>query len=365
MSQSTSTISLLSLPKSTLLAIVLLVALASFMVWDQSYWWESREDYSFGYLVPLFALYVLYDRKNAIVALIQGASSDSNLSTSGDFASDPKLNTIADLMACLVFLVGAGFYFIGGLLRAATMPQNPATLALSMGFALIFLSLSFIFSKKTLNGETVELRKRIRFMLMFLFPAFIWLISAPLVSVVETKIRVFLLTQVTIVVFSFFDFLGLAIERQGNILVLPKGVVGVEEACSGIRSLTACLFAGSFLAAVYLKPLWKKMTLISMALILAVLTNLFRSGFLTLWAYLYGAEAINDHWFLPVIGDIGSVHDVMGLAVLVLTTIGLLLLLPILNFDLNAYMNRLLGNSLSSDTDEASDSNREKESRLS
>ena len=82
----------------------------------------------------------------------------------------------------------------------------------------------------------------------------------------------------------------------------------MEEACSGIRSLTACLFAGSFLAAVYLKPFWKKLTLISMALILAILTNLFRSGFLTLWAYLYGAEAINDHWVLPIFGDIGSVR---------------------------------------------------------
>lgn len=358
------------MPKSLLLAITLLIALASYMIWDQSYWWESREDYSFGYLVPLFALYVLYDRKEAIIALIQGGTtgsgSSAEASASQNMSLGSKSSAIADLTACVVFLVGVCLYFIGALLRTATMPQNPATLALSMGFALILLSMSFIFSKNTLSGEPMELRNRISFMLIFLFPALIWLISAPLVAVVETKIRVFLLTQVTVVIFSLFDFLGFAIERQGNILVLPEGVVGVEEACSGIRSLTACLFAGSFLAAVYLKPLWKKITLISMALILAVLTNLFRSGFLTLWAYYYGAEAINDHWVLPIIGDIGSVHDVMGLAVLVLTTIGLLLLLPILNFDLKAYINRLLGSSIIPEKSPVSDldEDQEKESRL-
>ena len=106
-------------------------------------------------------------------------------------------------------------------------------------------------------------------MMLFLFPALIWLVSAPLVSVLETKVRVFLLTQVTIIVFSLMDFLGFAIERQGNVLVLPKGVVGVEEACSGIRSLTACIFAGSFLAAVYLKQLWKKVVLVLTAMLFA------------------------------------------------------------------------------------------------
>jgi exosortase len=305
------------------------------MVWDQSYWWESRDDYSFGYLVPLFALYVIYDRKEAILGFLTQVDSTPS--------SEDKPNGlwICNLIALASFITGALLYLVGGLLRAATMPQNPATLAISMGFALLLLSSVFIFSSETIHGEKLILKNRLKLTLLFLFPALIWLISAPLVSVLETKIRVFLLTQVTIIVFTLMEFLGFEIERQGNVLVLPKGVVGVEEACSGIRSLTACLFAGSFLASVYLNKFWKKFVLVFMAMVFAVLTNLFRSGFLTLWAYFYGSEAINDHWVLPLIGDIGSVHDVMGMAVLVLTTIGLLCLLPILNFDLNKFLNRL------------------------
>jgi exosortase/archaeosortase family protein len=104
------------------------------------------------------------------------------------------------------------------------------------------------------------------------------------------------------------------------VLVLPKGSVGVAEACSGIRSLTACLFAGSFLASVFLDRLWKKIALVALAMLFAVLTNLMRSLFLTAWAYNYGPEAIE-----------GKVHDLAGYAVLGLTVVGLLCLLPLFN----------------------------------
>jgi len=120
-------------------------------------------------------------------------------------------------------------------------------------------------------------------------------------------------------------------------LILPEGQVGVEEACSGIRSLTACIFAGSFLASVFLDRFWKKVMLVVAAMLFAVLTNLLRSLFLTYWAYSNGADAINEHWVLPIFGDIGSVHDVTGFAILGVTCVGLILLLPIFNFRLKAF----------------------------
>ena len=43
-------------------AFCLIFGFALYTAWDQFYWWGNREDYSFGYLVPLFAGYVLYDR---------------------------------------------------------------------------------------------------------------------------------------------------------------------------------------------------------------------------------------------------------------------------------------------------------------
>ena len=105
--------------------------------------------------------------------------------------------------------------------------------------------------------------------------------------------------------------------------------VGVADAFSGIRSLTGCPFAGSFLAAVFLDRFWKKILLVGVAMGLAFVTNLLRSLFLTAWAYAYGSDAIGGH-----------LHDITGYAVLGLTSAGLLCLLPLFN---TSNWNRWLG----------------------
>jgi exosortase len=146
------------------------------------------------------------------------------------------------------------------------------------------------------------------------------MLSAPLLSAVENAISLALLRKVVSVVFTVFSLLGYPLIQEGNVLVLPRGSVGVADACSGIRSLTGCLFAGSFLAAVCLDRFWKKILLVAAAMLLAFFTNLLRSLFLTGWAYAYGSEAIE-----------GRLHDATGYAVMGLTVIGLLLLLPLFN----------------------------------
>ena len=145
-------------------------------------------------------------------------------------------------------------------------------------------------------------------------------IAAAQTSVIENNLSLFMLNRVAAVVFFVFDTLGLSIEQQGNVLKLPTGDVGVADACSGIRSFTACLFAGSFLSAVFLDKLWKKVGLVASAIGFAFITNLARSLFLTAWAYNYTPKAIE-----------GTVHDVAGYAVLGLTVAGLLCLLPLFN----------------------------------
>ena len=313
-------------------AALMLLCFTFYTIRDQFYWWSTREDYSFGVLVPLFASYVIYDRWPLIKSYLTGEKFQ--------FVDEPVKQKralqaqLADWIAGAVFLASGSLFGVGALLRAVTGPQNPASLAIAVGFAGLALSTIFIMVTERKDGEAMSLKSRLNFTGLFLFPALIWLISAPLVSVLEMKIRVFLLTRVTVVVFTLFDIMGLEIEREGNVLFLPKGRVGVEEACSGIYSLTACIFVGIFLAAVFLDRFWKKVLLVLSAMLLAVLTNLIRSLFLTSWAYFYGPAAINDTWSLPLIGNIGTVHDVMGLAVLGITSICLLLMVPIFNFKL-------------------------------
>ena len=200
------------------------------------------------------------------------------------------------------------------------------TLALTLGAGAMALPLILLSAPDSPAPAVAPLwaDARLRLAGWFLFPALVWLVSAPLVSAVESQLNLFLLHKVVTVVAATFDMLGLPLEQQGNVLVLPNGTVGVEDACSGIRSLTGCLFAGSFLAALLLDRFWKKVALVAAALALAFVTNLGRSLFLTAWAWHHGPESIA-----------GVVHDLAGYAVLGLTALGLLALLPLLKVRLS------------------------------
>ena len=331
MSEDKNETAFLNLPNQTRTISLLILGFAIFVIWDQFFWWQTNDEYSFGYLVPLFAAYVLYERWPQIQSYLFRGVPLGEAAPSAP--RERKILTTLWWVALSALFVGIALFFIGGFLRAVTGPQNPASLAISVGFAGIFLSTVFIFSKERADGEPMDLKCRLGLAFLFLFPALIWLLSAPLVSVIQKVILVFLQSQVTGAVFTIFDLVGATLEREGSILILNgEDRVGVEEACSGIRSLTACLFAGSFLAAVFLDKLWKKLFLIGAAMGLAFLTNMCRAIFLTYWAYNHGSGAIDSHWVLPLIGDIGTVHDVTGFLILGVTCAGLMCLLPIINY---------------------------------
>ncbi|MFP4352876.1 MAG: exosortase/archaeosortase family protein [Puniceicoccaceae bacterium] len=321
-------------------AAVLLLLMAGYLVYDQWKWWSSREDYSFGFIVPLFVGYVVYERWPKIRAFLlrrewEGAEAPVVP------VSEAPLTRFLTFGAWAVALCGLGLFFLGGFLQAlANNPLLPGGQALAFGFAATALSLSFLAAgwAPTPPGTIVPARQRFFFAGLFVFPALIWILSLPLLNFAEQRVSLFLLNQVTVVVFNLFDILGIPLEQRGNVLILEKGRVGVEDACSGIRSLTASLFAGSFLAAVFLDRWWKKVLMIACAMILAFIMNIFRSIFLTAWAHMHGSDAIE-----------GTVHDATGYAVLGFTCVGLLLLLPLFNFRLN------LGASDEGDSDPAGD----------
>jgi len=302
---------------------LLFVAMAGFLVYDQWVWWNTREDYSFGFIVPLFVAYVLYERWPKIKGLLLQGEWDGK-PVDGYSRRNNFLTSLAVFFTGCVALGGLFTFGLGGFLQGITNnPLLPGSQALAFGFAVSLLSFAFLAAGwvQPASGQTVPLKIRWYFMGLFVFPALIWLLSVPMLNFAERQISLFLLNQVTVVVFHTFDILAIPLERQGNVLILEKGSVGVEDACSGIRSLTACLFAGSFLAAVFLDRWWKKVLLVGFAMLFAFIMNIFRSLFLTAWAHMYGSESID-----------GAVHDYTGYAVLIFTCIGLLALLPLFNF---------------------------------
>lgn len=304
---------------------ILILLLAAFVCYDQYYYWSTQEDYSFGFIVPLFVAYVLYERWPVIQDYLLGTGKSKAESKGGGMVLSFSFLVGLGLLCSLLVMV------IGGAMRISQGPANLASLFISLGFAGAFMGIVYVNSGEDANGRHPPLMERLGFTFIFLFPALVWLISAPMVMYLDSDVKLILMEWVSIIVFNTFDFLGLSIVREGNTLLLPKGVVGVADACSGVRSLTGCIFAGSFLAAVFLDKFWKKVLLIGTAMFLAFLTNIMRSLFLTGMAYAQGSEALDEKIFTFISGGI-TLHDFTGYAVLGVTCVLLIMLLPIFNF---------------------------------
>src|SRR5450432_1350195 len=306
-------------PASFVGALGVALAFVVFLTIDQVHWWQTKPDYAFGWLTPAFVIYLVFDRWPKLQKIFL-APGESPLPRAG--------RRVVVTAAAVLLAVGLGIFLLGAIYRAGAGVTQPGSLALAIGFAAILPGMIYFNVPEGRIGATPPPRgwrrwhadARLRATALFLFPALIWMVSAPLVTAVENTVSLVLLRRVVTVVFTVFSLLGFPLIQQGNVLVLPHGQVGVADACSGIRSLTGCLFAGSFLAAMFLDRWWKKILLVGAAMGLAFLTNLLRSLFLTGWAYAYGSEAIE-----------GRLHDTTGYAVLGVTCVGLLVLLPLLN----------------------------------
>ncbi|MEX0330883.1 MAG: exosortase/archaeosortase family protein [Puniceicoccaceae bacterium] len=321
-----------SLPVSTQWAAYALAGLSLFLIWDQHHWWKLRDEYAFGFIVPLFVAYILYERW----PLIAGGLIGEEDSSPKDGASKGSLILVdrgLQAISLLMVLGGLLSFLLGVLYRAMEGQNLIASNFLAFGYANILLGGAYLYSGRRAGGETIGLPERWHLAMLFLFPALIWMLSVPMFNAVHKTISTFLMNKVAIVVYHSFDLLGYAVVREGSVLKLPLGDVGVEDACSGIRSLTACLFAGSFLGSVYFAQFWKKVFLVGTAMLFAFINNIFRSLFLTAWAYGHGPEGLNDH--VVIFGmDLGNIHDFTGWVVLGLTVICLLLLVKIFSIRL-------------------------------
>ena len=309
----------LDVPDRFMAALAVALAFMLFLTVDQMHWWQLKPDYAFGWLVPIFVVYLIVDRWPQLRE-ISRSKRPSPLSR--------ELRGVMSVAAGITLAAGLALFLLGAFYRAGSGATQPGSLALAIGFSGVLLGMIYFNAPDGRIGEggvvngwgALRVDARVRTAALFLFPALIWILSAPLVTAVENAVSLFLLRKVVTVVFTVFNLLGYPILQEGNVLVLPHGQVGVVDACSGIRSLTGCLFAGAFLAAVFLDRLWKKILLIGAAMGFAFLANLLRSLFLTAWAYAHGSEAIE-----------GTLHDATGFAVLGLTVVGLFGLLPFFN----------------------------------
>jgi len=96
--------------------------------------------------------------------------------------------------------------------------------------------------------------------------------------------------------------------QHGNVIEVSTGVVGIDDACSGIRSLQSSLMISLFFGEFYRMKWFRRALLVPVSFILAILFNICRTSFLTLIAARKGVDAISRY------------HDEAGLSILLACT---------------------------------------------
>jgi len=254
----------------------------SVQLWPQ---WRGNPDLSHGFFMPvIFVLLLSESRTRGTRRYLPAGGLTLGMAA-----------TLAAL-GILAMLVG-GIYALG-LGWSYTM----ASLALTGAYVLLGLAALMVFA-----GEAVRL---IPCNWNSLSALGLWLLCAPLPPGSYFRLSLAMQFWVTKNVLHALHFLGIAANRQGNVIELANASVGIEDACSGVRSLVSCVFAGLFFAACLVQRPWKRVLLVVLAVPLAVGMNLLRSLVLTLLAY----RRVNIA---------GTWHDATGFAVLGVTAVAL------------------------------------------
>lgn len=153
----------------------------------------------------------------------------------------------------------------------------------------------------------------------FALPYGFIMLALPLPGVVHGIVINGLQTKVAFFNTEVLNLIGIPAERTGSLIRLPAGTVGVDEACSGIRSLQSTIMATLFIGYLSLRRFSFQVLLLISGVMLAIFGNLIRSLYLCLEANAKGIDAVKE------------VHDAAGWSILAFTAVGVIILAWLFN----------------------------------
>ena len=153
----------------------------------------------------------------------------------------------------------------------------------------------------------------------FVFPIAFFLVAVPWPVPVEQSVIQWLMRSVTKICVEALSWAGIPAVQRGNVIEISTGRVGVEEACSGVRSLQTTLMIALFMGELLQFRLVRRAILLAGALAVAFVCNASRAFFLVWVSARSGTDAVAK-W-----------HDNIGMAVLLGSLAGVGILCAILN----------------------------------
>jgi len=286
------------------LSVLFLAALWFGLCRELSGEWSVNEQYNFGWFVPFFALYLFWLRwQDAPAAQIPNSKSpaepwerrDRRQTREGSgerarAASEfqiPNPAAVAIGIAALLLLLPVRLFEIA----------NPEWRLLAWGHTAIAVTLTLLLI--WCLGGTAWLRH-------FAFPIAFILVAVPWPTSLETPVIQGLMRVVARVAAEASMLLGTPAEVEGNLIRVSNGLVGVNEACSGIRSLQTSLMIGLLFGELKRLSVLRRVALAVCAVAIALLANFVRAVFLV------------DIAATENLSEVGRWHDIAGYSIIAL-----------------------------------------------
>ena len=251
-------------------------ALALWLFHHLHFEWSLNEQYNYGWAVPFLTAFLFYLRWPTRPA------------------ARPQTSPA---------LAAASWAVLALLLPVRLVEEaNPDWRLLSWVFALLVVGYWIVALARAGGGEWVR---------HFAFPVCFPLVSVPWLVQFENVVVQGLTRAVAYAAVEIASWAGIGAYQLGNVIQLPNGFVGVDEACSGVKTLQAAIMVALFLGELLRLTRQRRLALLLLGAGWVFACNVGRATTLVLVAATRGLDALKD-W-----------HDGIGTAVLVLGMAGL------------------------------------------
>jgi len=230
-----------------ILGVVALIFASMDAMKEMLRFWETREEYSHGYLIPVIAAFLIWQKSDILRSRVFSGS----------------------WLGVLLVLVGITFIYIGSLTTIAVIGQY--------GFLIAFVGL--VLSYVGWNGLKPILIPLLFLAFMIPFPGFFLNNLSSQLQLISSEIGV--------AVIRAFD---ISVYLEGNVIDLGNYKLQVVEACSGLNYLFP-LMSLAFITAYFFKaPFWQRAVIFLSSMPITVFMNSFRIGVIGVLVEYGGVE---------------------------------------------------------------------------
>ncbi len=245
------------------LVVVLCFAFSETLVWLWHYWIKEQ---NWQFLVPIAFVYMLWDRRDSLFTL----------------------NRRPNILGGLTLLALACALLVAGQV-SSTQTLREISIVLSV-VALVLL----------LCGT--DYVKRLFWPLAYL--ALMTSLPTDLLQQLQNPLK---LVSATVAA-DVLSYAGYAVYREGTFLHLPHIVLEVANQCSGLNQLISAIALGIPIAYTVLNKWWKRVFIIALSIVLALIMNWIRVILISVWHYhsaktsVHGPYGIYELPFIFLVG---------------------------------------------------------------